>query len=290
MRAVVPDLSVEQYAERISDLWYRSTAAILEAAASCKQADDALTLLEKKRLIEHLPFSSSTFSKLVAIGGDRRITSPHVQRLLPSSFSSMYEVTLLSNDQLQRAVREKRLNPQSKRADISSWRDEKKSSSKRALYGSIYLSRDLSSGEFSELRDSLKALEARFSLAISVREASHQRRLNAWQRRFDLAVVRKCRKVLRRFKESHSRPDALKSYGPEEITITAGSTKEDILFVFESIGLDGSAYGEIEMSEMSTNPPPSFSYWGDKSVDELTDIRTTVRRKRLNVTDFTDVK
>lgn len=284
------ELLVEQYAEQITSYWQQSTAAILEAAASCKEASDALSSLEKKRLLARLPFSSSTFSKLVAIGGDSRIANPKIRQLLPPSFSSMYEVTLLNDDQLKRAVKERLLSPHTKRAAISKWREgENKSTRAQALYGSIYLTQDLADEEFTELRQQLECIAVRYSLRLSLREASFEKRRAAWQKKIEKHINSECRRVLQKFKRN--RPaHKLKTYGAEEITITANSTEEEILFVFESIGYGESVYHDIVRDVVTRNPTPTFSHWGNDSNEIPTDFNVPYGSKRRSIIDVTKWK
>jgi hypothetical protein len=62
--------------------------------------------------------SSVEFSKYCAIGKKSLLHDPDLRNLLPRSFSSLYVVSMLDDDALRKAIDEKRVTPQSTRAEL----------------------------------------------------------------------------------------------------------------------------------------------------------------------------
>ena len=115
---------IEDFVSKITTCWYRSTKAIFDTATICKLADEQLSPAQKKKLLKRLPFGESTFSKLVQIGKDRRILK-EIKRL-PPSMSTMYEVTLLSDEQLEQAIEAGVISAEATRDDIKVFRESGK--------------------------------------------------------------------------------------------------------------------------------------------------------------------
>ena len=109
---------VDRFASLIAVGWRQATESIMAVAKSCSEAESNLLPEEKKELFAILPFGQSVFSKLVAIGNDKRLSRPRVQKLLPPSYSTIYEVSHLPDDKLKEAIAEEALTPKAKRSDI----------------------------------------------------------------------------------------------------------------------------------------------------------------------------
>jgi hypothetical protein len=112
---------IDEFASRIAALWYRSTEAILETATACADAATRLNAGQKNMLLEKLPFGVSTFSKLVQIGANKRI--PKIIKRLPPSMSTIYEVALLSNEQLKVGIETGIVSADATRDDIKLFRE-----------------------------------------------------------------------------------------------------------------------------------------------------------------------
>ena len=117
--------SIRSYAERIQGHWRKATASIMEVARLCAEANDRLSPSDKKQLLEAIPFSPPTFSKLAQIGTDRRLQSMRVQKLLPPNYSIMYSVAQLEDADFKTAIKEGIVNPTLKRADLQKWLEDK---------------------------------------------------------------------------------------------------------------------------------------------------------------------
>lgn len=106
---------VTSFVSAIGAHWARATQSILDAAKSCHLANESLNSAEKLELRNRLSISSSTFSKLVAIGGDRRMVRTDLRARLPVSFSIIYELTKLNDCEMESALRDDCISPKMSR-------------------------------------------------------------------------------------------------------------------------------------------------------------------------------
>jgi hypothetical protein len=113
--------SVADFVTAIQVNWQRGVDAFMSIARLCSEASARLTALQKRELIQALPFEDSAFSKFVQIGTDTRLYAPDIQRLLPPHYTTMYAVTLLTDQELKRAIAEKVLHPDIKRNQLQRW-------------------------------------------------------------------------------------------------------------------------------------------------------------------------
>jgi hypothetical protein len=112
---------IDKFASKITALWYRSTESICQAAAACAEIARQLSPDGKKLLLKKLPFGVSTFSKLVRIGNDPRIYK--IIKKLPPSYSKIYLVSQLSDEQLKVGIEKGVVNAGAGRKDIENFRD-----------------------------------------------------------------------------------------------------------------------------------------------------------------------
>jgi hypothetical protein len=114
--------SVATYVSAINGEWQRGVDAFINAARLCAEANARLTIAQKSVLIQGLPFGETAFSKFVQIGSDARL--PEIQRLLPPHYTTVYAVTLLTDEELKRAIAENVIYPDMKRAELQKWHRE----------------------------------------------------------------------------------------------------------------------------------------------------------------------
>jgi hypothetical protein len=112
----VPAAALETYLKRIQASWQKRTSSIFAVAEACNEANKQLSGKAKKKLHEALPFSKATFVKLAQIGGDERL--PPIAQKLPASFSIIYEITLLSDEEFEHAVMSDTIHPKVRRNQI----------------------------------------------------------------------------------------------------------------------------------------------------------------------------
>ena len=131
--------TVDKYLQEISNGWHETTKSILAVAKICAEANSDLAPDEKRELLKNLPFGASVFSKLAKIGSDPRLKKQAIAKLLPPNYSTIYEVSHLSDDRLQAAVKRKILTPEASRAQIASFVQNRAS-----VRGSIAIKHDTS--------------------------------------------------------------------------------------------------------------------------------------------------
>jgi hypothetical protein len=108
---------VENYRQRIHASCQKGISGVFEVAAICHEANTTLLASQKKALREsELPFSKANFAKYAKIGGDERL--PLLTDILPPNFSLIYEVSLLSADQLKQAIDSNTIHTKVHRKDI----------------------------------------------------------------------------------------------------------------------------------------------------------------------------
>ena len=114
--------SVATYVSAINGQWQRGVDAFMNAARLCAEANERLTTAQKSMLIQGLPFGQTAFSKFVQIGSDARLLD--IQRLLPPHYTTVYAVTLLTDEELKRAIAENIVYPGMTRAELQKWHRE----------------------------------------------------------------------------------------------------------------------------------------------------------------------
>ena len=112
---------VSNYARQIGQNWQRGVDAFLNIARLCAEASARLTTAQKSKLVTSLPFGEATFSKFVKIGTDTRLKRSEIQKLLPPHYTTMYAITLLTDQQLSRAIGDKVIQPGMKRGELQQW-------------------------------------------------------------------------------------------------------------------------------------------------------------------------
>lgn len=115
--AVLLDRSA--WALRINACWRKGIEAIigtgrllLDAKDSCEHGDF------ESMLKEDLAFQPRTAQRLMAIARDQRLTNPTHASLLPASWTTLYELTQLTDEEFDRAIEEKVIRPDMERKDV----------------------------------------------------------------------------------------------------------------------------------------------------------------------------
>ena len=114
--------SVASFASEIRVNWQRGVDTFMNIARLCADANTRLTDAKKRELMACLPFGEATFSKFAKIGADTRLKSPEIQRLLPPRYTTMYAITFLTDEQLERAIAVKVIHPDLEREELQKWR------------------------------------------------------------------------------------------------------------------------------------------------------------------------
>jgi hypothetical protein len=126
--------AVEHLAAEITEYWMTSVTSILMVCKLCAEVAGKLDPLQRRELIDRLPFKESMFSKLASIGKNQALLDVNVQMHLPASWSIIYQLKDLTHEEAQRAISAKVLTPETTRAELNnwisknsaSWKDEKR--------------------------------------------------------------------------------------------------------------------------------------------------------------------
>ena len=110
--------ALEDYHEKICRGWLKTVQSILELATTFAEAEANLDENSFEKLLKGLPFSRAKMSMLRQIGGDKRLYQNRVIARLPASYSTIYQVHLLHDDELERAIESGLLQPDAKREHI----------------------------------------------------------------------------------------------------------------------------------------------------------------------------
>jgi hypothetical protein len=111
-----------QFAGQIAAAWRSSLEGIFEAGrllVAAKEGPEKLPHGEFTKMIEHdLPFGERTAQRLMAIARDRRLTNPTHASLLPNSWMTLYELSLLSDADFEAGVMHGLVKPDMARDDV----------------------------------------------------------------------------------------------------------------------------------------------------------------------------
>jgi hypothetical protein len=112
---------IEEYRRRIRSSWKKTVEDFLELGAVCRDAADHLSKSEVETLLlSDMPINESTFWKFVTIGRDERL--PGIAGSLPPKFTTIYEVSQLTDEQFEQAVASQKIHPKVRREDIAALR------------------------------------------------------------------------------------------------------------------------------------------------------------------------
>jgi hypothetical protein len=111
-----------QWAARISVAWQQSVDSIIETGRLllAAKADPKMQHGEWGTMVESdLPFNRHTAHKLMQIASDKRLTNVSQGKHLPPSWTTLYELTKLDDDTLERKLRDGTIHPGMRRKDES---------------------------------------------------------------------------------------------------------------------------------------------------------------------------
>lgn len=107
------------WARDISEAWIEARERFIGVGRRLIKAKAALPHGEYQKMIEaELPFDASVARKLVAIAKDGRLTKRAHAHVLPGSWTALYELAKLSDDQFNKGVKEGAINAGMTRQDV----------------------------------------------------------------------------------------------------------------------------------------------------------------------------
>jgi hypothetical protein len=125
-----------QWATRIWAVWQKSVDNIIETGRllHAAKADPKMQHGEWGTMVESdLPFNRHTAHKLMQIAGDKRLTNVSQGKHLPPSWTTLYELTKLDDDTLERKLRDGTIHPGMRRKDVARENRTKMSEFRRGL-------------------------------------------------------------------------------------------------------------------------------------------------------------
>ena len=117
---------IQDYKKQITENWQKSLESVMKVANLLVGAKQELDKKEWYYLINELPFTKSTTSKLLCIGKDKRIVDPENLAILPFSYATLYEISLLSDDEFSEVKKQGILSDKVQRKDITEFKNKKR--------------------------------------------------------------------------------------------------------------------------------------------------------------------
>jgi hypothetical protein len=272
------------YAAAISAAWHKSVEDTLEVAKLCAQADRELAAAAKAQMLQQLPFQAPTFSKLVKIGNDPRLHTAEMLPRLPASFSSMYEIALCSDPQLEQAIDSGMLHPgatreeieavrklpaRSKRATLPPFEDElaqedeaPTSKIERVCFAELHVPHDFPDEQGEKLTEDLTRIAEAFGIELVRRltskeraEARYDKSLLQWWQRQTRVARKLARQRINVLKRDARRQNKKWAYAVDETEINCTDGWGRIVEVYEFLGLEDEVDDLRAKVESLTQPP-----------------------------------
>ena len=119
--AAAPSISeAAELGRQIGVNWQKAATQVLDTAALCLTALERYASHGLPAVLRAANMSKPTFMKLVVIARDERLR--RIEAQLPPGFSIIYEVSQLSNEVFEQAVKAELIHPHVRRADIQELR------------------------------------------------------------------------------------------------------------------------------------------------------------------------
>ena len=112
------------WADSINAIWRRSINEVISVGARLVEAKSAIPHGDFEDMIKtKLDFSPQTARKLMAIAKDQRVLN-RAQGAIPDHWSTLYELTKLSDDQFEQALKDGTIHADMERKDVPKKRKE----------------------------------------------------------------------------------------------------------------------------------------------------------------------
>lgn len=298
--------SIRGYAERIREHWLNATASIMEVARLCAEANDRLSRPDKRQLLEAVPFSPPTFSKLAQIGTDRRLQSTRVQKLLPPNYSIIYSVAQLEDAEFKTAIKEGIVNPTLKRAELEKWLEDRNPGDKQpkprtvnlpdVFFAAIRLPEELPPEQMNHLNKLLDQLRLEFNVEIIRPRDLYAEAMGRWHNRVLDHMRKAARRMVREMKQRATKRGKKWVLTWDETEIDRFADENRIQEVLDMIGREDelSKLREVAYAEVKQPTPPKQSeraadtQWGLNEVARQFNERRN--RKNAGLMEFKDFK
>lgn len=109
----------QKFAARITKAASGTVTAILDVGRLLCEAKAKLKHGDFTAMVENdLPFTARTVQRLMAITHDQRLANPTHASLLPPSWTTLYELSQLHDDEFERGIEKGIIRPDMKRSDV----------------------------------------------------------------------------------------------------------------------------------------------------------------------------
>lgn len=113
-------VAARDWATRIAERWRASVEAILEVGRLLVEAKASLPHGQFGAMVDNdLPFNARTAQRLMAIASDGRIANATHVSYLPASWGTLYELTLISDEEFDRGIAQNIIRPDMERREIA---------------------------------------------------------------------------------------------------------------------------------------------------------------------------
>ncbi|PPD00682.1 MAG: hypothetical protein CTY31_06265 [Hyphomicrobium sp.] len=241
--------NLQEIADEIWLHYKQSVANILTVADICFEADSGLIIGQRKQLIAKLPFDEATFSKYVKIGKEILRFSNDRRKLLPASFSTIYEITCLGVADTEKAFTTGVIHPGLTREDLQSWKRTKRSKSEPEdmdCYARVDVTRDVTEEVKTKIFDALRAFEN--EPAVDVKWILEDKLNFARLRTMRRCMLISTRRVVGEVRKQHKRTHKSDWPSPSELQIDRNSTDDEIKNVLAIVGRQDEFQDIVELA------------------------------------------
>jgi len=164
---------VQSFVDRISESWRESVKKILETSQILVESENQLNEIEFMDMVSQLPMSQSTISKLLMIGKNNYL--PQQTKYLPPHWTTIYEISTLDNNQIDKGIEEGFINPSSIKKDIDKFKvihieennnkdDEILNEQSEPIIGSISIPFDWDLEQLNDVEKDISKLEKKYGI------------------------------------------------------------------------------------------------------------------------------
>lgn len=167
---------IQSYVQRITDSWRESVEKILQTSQILVESENELSDIDFLDLISQLPISQSTVSKLLLIGKNEHLLQK--VNYLPPHWTTIYEISTLEPNHIDRGVEEGFINPSSTKKEIDRFRTQLEfvgevldgdmdiNTTEEPTFGKITVSSEFDIERIEDLRKDLQKLEKKYGISF----------------------------------------------------------------------------------------------------------------------------
>lgn len=167
---------VQSFVQRISDSWRESVEKILQTSTILVESENELSDFDFISMIDQLPMSQSTVSKLLMIGKNNYLSNK-VEHL-PPHWTTIYEISQLKDNEIDKGVDEGLITPSSTKKEIDRLRnvlisvgdliegEVVQENEKEPTFGSITVTKDFDLERIDDLKKDLNKLEKKYGITF----------------------------------------------------------------------------------------------------------------------------